>query len=70
MAGAFTATGQDIFAALTKRLAVQSHLLSDREILTLTVDVMNVINTDAANVVAHAATEIATNKVRPFVRSV
>ena len=70
MAGALTATGVDIFNAIQKRLVTQGHVISDREVLTLTVDVMNVINTDSANAVAHAATEIASNKVRPFQRSV
>ena len=70
MAGALTATGVDVFNAIQKRLNVQGHFLSDRELLTLTVDIMNVINTDSANAVAHAATEIGANKVRPFQRSV
>lgn len=70
VANASTQTGQDLFAAIQKRLNVQGHFPSDREILTLVVDVMNVINTDSANAVSHAATEIGKNPVRQFQRGV
>lgn len=70
MAGASTATGQDIFAAIKKRVQTQGFGFNDNQILTLTIDIMNVINTDAANATAHAATEISKNPVRPFIRPV
>lgn len=70
MAKPTTASAIDIFNALQKRLTTQAHQLSDAQLLTLTVDVMNVINTDSANVVTHAGQEIAVNPVRPFLRSV
>jgi hypothetical protein len=65
-----TATGVDIFNALKTRLSTQGFLFTDGQILTLVVDVMNVCNTDSANVVAHSATEIGKNPVRPFKREV
>jgi hypothetical protein len=65
-----TATGLDVFNALQKRLNVQGHFPSEGELLTLTIDVMNVANTDNASVVAHAASEIAANPVRVFLRGV
>ena len=65
-----TVTGVDIFNALQKRLTTQGHQLSDRELLTLTVDVMAIINTDSGNAVTHAGQEIAANVVRPFIRGV
>jgi len=65
-----TATGLDLFNALQKRLSTQAHILTEAQLLTLVIDVMNVANSDSANVVTHAAQEIAVNPVRPFLRSV
>lgn len=67
MAKPSTGTAVDIFNALQKRLQTQGHALLDSEILTLTIDVMNTINNDSANALAHAAAEITRNVVRPFV---
>lgn len=61
-----TTTTQDIITALTKRMTTQGFLPSPSQVLTLALDVMNVCNTDNANVVAHSATEVATNPPRPF----
>lgn len=55
---ASTQTGLDIAAATRKRMETNGLLMSDSQIHTLMVDIMVVINTDAASVVAHALTEI------------
>lgn len=65
-----TTTGVDVFNALKKRLISQGFAPTDGQILTLVIDVMNVCNTDSANVVTHAATEISKNLIRPFTREV
>ena len=65
-----TATGQDIVAALRKRLETQGHLLTDSQLHTLMLDVMGVITTDTANTLAHAISEIASHPARPFVKEV
>lgn len=70
MAQPSTATGVDMFNALKKRLSTQGFLFTDSQILTLVVDIMNVCNTDNANIVSHCATEIGKNPVRPFTREV
>jgi len=68
--GPATPTAKDIFSALSKRLSTQGHALRDTELLSLTIDVMNVINNDATNATAHAALEIVYNPVRPFLLGV
>ena len=65
-----TATTRDIAAAIRKRTVNQGIFMTNDQIHTLAVDIMNVINTDAANATANAATEIASNIVRPFVPGV
>lgn len=70
MAQPSTSTGVDLFNAIKKRMTSQGFAPTDGQILTLVVDVMNVCNTDSANVVSHAATEIGKNLVRPFTREV
>jgi hypothetical protein len=70
MAQPSTATGVDMFNALKKRLSTQGFFFTDGQILTLVCDIMNVCNTDAANIVSHCGTEIAKNPPRPFVREV
>jgi hypothetical protein len=65
-----TATATDVFNALQKRLTTQGHMLSDRELLTLTIDVVNAINTDSGSALAHCASEIVQNPVRTFIRGV
>ena len=67
---ASTQTGMDIVAALRKRLETTGHLLNDSQLHTLMLDVMNTINTDAANATSHAATELANHPVRPFQKEV
>jgi hypothetical protein len=66
MAGHVTATATDVFNAIQKRVANQGHAFTDIQIQTLTIDIMNVVNTDAANATTHAATEIAISPVRKF----
>lgn len=65
-----TQTAIDIVAALRKRLETEGHLLTDSQLHTLMLDVMVTINTDAANVLAHATTEIANHPQRPFAKEV
>ena len=65
-----TATGLDIVAALRKRLETTGHILTDSQLHTLMLDVMNVINTDSANATSHASTELAAHPVRPFAKEV
>lgn len=67
---ASTATGLDIIAALRKRLEGNGHLLSDSEYTTLLIDIMTIINTDSGNVLAHATSEVGSNKQRPFQKGV
>ena len=70
MAKGKTATGVDIFNTIQKRLNVQGHFPSDGEILTLMIDLCNLVNIDNANALSHVVTELAANPVRPFVRGV
>lgn len=65
-----TGTANDIRTALQKRLSTQAHQLSATQLDTLTIDVMNVINTDIANAGTDATTELSKNPVRPFLRHV
>lgn len=70
MAQPTTATGVDVFNTLKKRLSTQGYSFTDSQVLTLVVDIMDICNTDNANIVAHSATEISKNPVRPFRREV
>jgi len=65
-----TATANDIKAAVKKRLSTQAHFLTEGQLDTLVVDIMNVINTDSASAVSHAATESTQNPARVFLRHV
>lgn len=61
-----TATGRDIVAALRKRLSTAGHVLSDVQYLILMLDIMKVVQTDSANAVTDAGTELGNNPQRPF----
>ncbi len=62
-----TGTGKDVRAAILKRLTGNGYFLTDNQLDTLSIDVMDVVNTDSANAISHATNELASNPKRKFV---